>query len=943
MDKYIRGSEWRKWDLHIHSPVSALNNQFEGSSIEEKWEKYLEKLSTLTDTAVVGITDYFSVDGYKYIRDNSNLTNIDLILPNVELRIVPVTDTSTPINLHIIFNPSIVDTLESKFFSSLEFTYQGETYKCIKDNLINLGRKYSNDETLSEQASYEAGVNQFKTNLTNLQQIFSKDKELRDNSVIVVSNSSRDGNSGIQHSSLSATRQEIYRFSHCIFSGNPNDFTYFLGNGVDNKDEIIRKHGNLKSCIHGSDAHSLEQIGLPCARRGERGHTCSLSSDTCDMRFCWIKADTTFDGLKQIIYEPGERVKIQKLSPFEDRKKVYIDEISLEGSVNFIVPNAEFYLNRELVTIIGGRGSGKSAFLDLVAFLNEEHAKADQNGKPKLIEFYRDNVELKNPSPGFSLKAKLIDKDNNQEEFGKTLDDSESLSLPFLYIGQEQLSLIATDDKELTLKVCELISLNFSDIEKPQLIEVARNLIADVNIIREEIIDIHQKYPDFKKQISFEQWLRNYIDRKSIQKKTLSSEETKKLLEEISKEIDRKMRLRDFSSDIEDLLVRVKSITLNKEIADLNRAQKDLYKENLELIPEIVLDTQEKSIKILQKKVWEEITQLNKSIEEKKIKLSTLGIKEDITALVQSIEAIQKEINNASRDLVTYEEKRKILIKKIEERNDLYSEIIKEVKLSKDIIDEKFIEFTSSRDSSSTDEKELFKNIISDISIEGAIDFKQEIFCNYILNSCVDRRRVRSAQDIKEIIAGKDKGIIKDITLDSLALWINNNLNSFLKEENFNEGGINRFIDFIFTKWHEFIHVKAIARLKEIPTEKLSVGQRGTLLLKIYLATASVKQIFIVDQPEDNLDNHFIMNQLVPLIKRIKKVRQIILSTHNANLVVNADAEQVIVSQLDQDDNKGYISGSIENPIINIKIKDILEGGEEAFKKRESKYGFGQI
>ena len=97
-----KGSTWRKWDLHVHSPASALNNNFEGRTIEDKWSKYLTKLQSLSDISVLGITDYFSVDGYKYIRDNATLTNINLILPNVELRILPVTATETPINIHII-------------------------------------------------------------------------------------------------------------------------------------------------------------------------------------------------------------------------------------------------------------------------------------------------------------------------------------------------------------------------------------------------------------------------------------------------------------------------------------------------------------------------------------------------------------------------------------------------------------------------------------------------------------------------------------------------------------------------------------------------------------------------------------------------------------------------------------------------------------------------
>ena len=113
------------------------------------------------------------------------------------------------------------------------------------------------------------------------------------------------------------------------------------------------------------------------------------------------------------------------------------------------------------------------------------------------------------------------------------------------------------------------------------------------------------------------------------------------------------------------------------------------------------------------------------------------------------------------------------------------------------------------------------------------------------------------------------------------------------------------------------------------------------MLLKIYLATATAKQIFIVDQPEDNLDNSFIMNELVPLIREVKKSRQLILSTHNANLVVNADSEQVIVARLDGDGD--YISGSIENQDINKSIKEILEGGEDAFRNRENKYGMKSL
>ncbi len=118
-----------------------------------------------------------------------------------------------------------------------------------------------------------------------------------------------------------------------------------------------------------------------------------------------------------------------------------------------------------------------------------------------------------------------------------------------------------------------------------------------------------------------------------------------------------------------------------------------------------------------------------------------------------------------------------------------------------------------------------------------------------------------------------------------------------------------------------------------------------------------------MDQPEDSLDNRAIYNELVTYLKLKKKNRQIILVTHNANIVVNADSEEVIVANQHGNDSQNkdgikfqYISGSLENTAlknstIDIVLKsqgirehvcEILEGGTEAFGKREDKYGMGK-
>src|SRR5277367_1094301 len=112
-----RGAEWRKWDLHIHSPVSGLNNQFpklaDGSA---DWELYLAKIEGLTDVAAVGITDYFMVEGYKQLlafRKEGRTSNITLILPNIEFRLDKILASSRDggnprrLNAHVIFSNEV--------------------------------------------------------------------------------------------------------------------------------------------------------------------------------------------------------------------------------------------------------------------------------------------------------------------------------------------------------------------------------------------------------------------------------------------------------------------------------------------------------------------------------------------------------------------------------------------------------------------------------------------------------------------------------------------------------------------------------------------------------------------------------------------------------------------------------------------------------------------
>ena len=122
--------------------------------------------------------------------------------------------------------------------------------------------------------------------------------------------------------------------------------------------------------------------------------------------------------------------------------------------------------------------------------------------------------------------------------------------------------------------------------------------------------------------------------------------------------------------------------------------------------------------------------------------------------------------------------------------------------------------------------------------------------------------------------------------------------------------------------------------------EQLSPGERGNLLLIFYLLVDRDDIPLVIDQPEENLDNQTVVRTLVPCMKDAKKRRQIVMVTHNPNLAVVCDAEQVIYAEIrkELDNEVTYISGSIEDPVINKKIVDVLEGTRPAFDKRDAKY-----
>ena len=148
----------------------------------------------------------------------------------------------------------------------------------------------------------------------------------------------------------------------------------------------------------------------------------------------------------------------------------------------------------------------------------------------------------------------------------------------------------------------------------------------------------------------------------------------------------------------------------------------------------------------------------------------------------------------------------------------------------------------------------------------------------------------------------------------------------------------NAVYDLIFGL--EFLEPRYSLVFQDTQIEQLSPGQRGALLLIFYLLVDKGQLPIILDQPEENLDNETVFRLLVPVLSEAKKKRQIIMVTHNPNLAVVCDAEQIIYANFSRSNNFtiSYQAGAIENDEINKRVVTVLEGTKPAFDNRSGKY-----
>lgn len=1005
--EYKKWSEWRKWDLHIHTPKSIISNYWWDT--DKVWEEFIKSLENLPEEVkVIWITDYYFIDWYEkvmFYKQQWRLKNIEKIFPILEFRIDTFWSWNEnrlqKINLHILFDLNENDIKEE--------------IKKVKERFINLipitklekhkTKTLSINNFISEWwGSLDDG---FSSLIPSTDIVFNLINSQEWSSKTFLFLWYKEWSNLDKNKQLKPFKEDLYYKVGAFFSSNFSNF--------EDSQKWLNEFWN-KKLLHSLDIHDMKTLTI---------------NYFCNTRIKW---DPTFEWLKQIIYEWDERVYIgdkpEIFNRIEQNKTQYISNLiinqvnSYDETHGIRFKNECIDFNQWLVAIIWNKWSWKSAIADILWLLWNSK-------KEKYFSFLRDDRFRKNKlANNFEWELKLISWDNISKNLWGNIEESSVERIRYLpqnYFNEITEEIESKKFKE-TLENVVFNHLNndskfwkssFEDLVNFKSIAVKN----DINEIYDKIKKLNNEI--FNLEIYSQKWeidkLKNKIE---LKKQELKVQED--LLKKINKEKPKNYKKKDnyntkqlekinkYEAEISDLDEKIQikktelsELRIHKEklnnvklwLESFERRLTEFVWDNIEVFEFHWLD-KNKIVKMsvdykkINKKIWqmdekiksiecclmdtnkindindgklkEKIQRINLSLKREnlvnmlnklKTSLSSSEIKyqkylEMKKNIEQSIKDIKWDIN-ISDSLVFYEKRLRdftekknwltLIEKNILEKNNKRYDLVKEIFNKKQEILNLYNEFKKPIDN--IVENENFKESQINIKVNLQInkDFEEK-FLQFINQS--KKWSFMWKEDWKKELTN----IISEIEMSFDG--IKNMLNSILehlvfdmrdnnKKENNIFDQINNvewFYNYIFSL--DYIDINYELKSGDKTLDQLSPWEKWNLLLIFYLMIDKETIPLVIDQPEDNLDNKSVFEMLSVFIKQAKKRRQIILVTHNPNLAIWADAEQIICTTIDKtNQNKfSYISWSIENPKINDKIVEILEWTMPAFQKRESKY-----
>lgn len=975
------GAKWHRWDPHIHAPGTVMNDQYTGT---DPWNDFLSRVEkSAPQIRALGITDYYSVDVYEQVlahKANNRLAEVDLVFPNIEMRYNVGTGKAAPINVHLLVNPNDPKHVAEirRLLSSFKFRAYDETFHCTRDDLIKLGKIHDRKAT-DERRALEVGANQFKVSLEQLRDVWDGSAWMRDNVLIAVSAGSQDGTSGIAEASLAAVRKEIEKFSHIIFSGTPKQRQFWIGEGAASVDELNAEYGGCKPCLHGSDAHRPGEVGAP------------------DLdRLCWVKGDVDFEALVQGCLEPADRTYVGKLPPRGAFPSQVIEQVSVTAAP--WLKQSELGLNAGLVAIIGPRGSGKTALADMIAAggyaLSTQLTEKSfvRRAKRHLADSaatltWEDGSQTQNQFANVEIED-IFDNAKVQylsQQFVDTLCSAEGVTDELLAeIERVIYQAHPAEDRMGTTTFRELLDLRA---------EAGRHMRATHEVILTEIAeelngerDRRASLPGLQKQreektkaIEKDKKDRATLITKDAAGHSQEYDTVSQALEQVRGRVEQARRRRGALQGLQQEVVDIRTSkkpqrlrtlklahaeaglsptawqafdqdfvgnvddVLNKEIDDIDLALPKLLGVPL---PKDPSDAQPSKTSVISAGARLEDQTLALLDHEASRLQKLIGIDaekgkqfERLSEKISRDEAALAKLDREIEQAKAAEEKIKELI---QERRDAYGRVFDGILAEETQLASLY---NPLKDRLATEPGALGKltfSIRRKVDAEAWAEAGEELL--NLRNAGPFRLHGTLLEKAKaELVPAWTKGSSKEVA-EAMARFRENHESSLVQHmPDFTTAAQKREWGGKISAWlysTDHIELAYSAQYEGADIGELSPGTRGIVLLLLYLAIdRDDDRPLIIDQPEENLDPKSINDELVGRFRRAKQRRQIIIVTHNANLVVNADADQVIVASSgphrpDQLPEISYESGGLENADIRTHVINILEGGDTAFKER---------
>jgi ABC-type lipoprotein export system ATPase subunit len=987
MSIYQKGSEWRKWDLHIHSTYS----------LEPKAKlrpKDIFEAASVNDIAVISITDHSNVDGLDESWDvwengissngkkfSDNIT----FFPGVELK---ANLGTKGVHFIAVFPPS----------SSISGYDQKVDKTFLKDAFFSKIGCGKSDINATGEGNYQKGLFTVAVDLK-----VTADLVRSIGGVIIVHN-------GNKHSSL---EEEL---DHPSQYALPDELLNTLG---PQKKKLMLECVDFCELPNWNSYHKKQSnFYFDTFRKPSVVFSDSHDSyvNSCPT---WIKADPTFEGLKQILNEPQDRVCIEKppviLEKIQSNKTNIIKSVSIKPIGNtkgwF---NETILLNSSLIAIIGNKGTGKSALADVISLLGN----TKQTEKFSFLESKKFRNKKTGKASLFHAEMTWLDGDISGPvnlNANPTKGSFEKVKyLPQNFIDEVCSDLSATQDNMFYQELQGVIFSHLQDHENlgcdslSELLEnkteeteqQIQNKIEKIEKINYEIIQLqHKQSQEFRVELenklaekirSVRQIKIDKPHRKPNPSLVEKSQEQQKIIDDIAKTQERVDKLTTIKEEFtrQRVLVSQKIASTNKLSEKLTWVEekiKEFRKDIDELAIKIGINTEDifqttinnRPIQFQQKYLLEEQKSLDRLLDtdiensiEWELKPSKKSIEQFKEALSKPEKDYQEFLQNRKkwkksvldefgtkiapqkgtiRKLKSELKQLKKIPQSVEDLEQERRKLVQEVYKLKNALKEKFRSLHAPVQRFISDHPiALREKFPLSFLVRVAEESFADTFFGYISKGvngsfCGTEQGQKRLEDILERTDFDDEAstlVFLDEILASLREDKRDGQEIAIEKQLKKNTSEEELLNMIFS----LSYLKPVYNLQwdGKSVDQLSPGERGQLLLIFYLLIDQSNIPLIIDQPEENLDNQTVYQVLVPCIKEAKEKRQVVLVTHNPNLAVVCDAEQIICVNMDKkNENKiTYTSGAIENPVINKKIVEILEGTEPAFNVRKSKYQF---